>query len=165
MEFCPKCPRTNDASKRYNFFLNTIFVSSHMYPENPEGTQVIVGSMNMDVSNPSFAASSSNLPCTKSSAYNDSQGNPLSSGQRSHDCYKEQRTEHEPLDELSTGKSLTPLHLLTFLHSCIHRLYTHLHPFVLNPPNTLAGHSVKGFSRLMECHPHSPLSQVLVLHL
>ena len=30
----------------WNFF-NTIFVSSHMYPENPEGTQVIVGSMNM----------------------------------------------------------------------------------------------------------------------
>ena len=29
------------------FFKNTIFVSSHMYPENPEGTQVIVGSMNM----------------------------------------------------------------------------------------------------------------------
>ena len=29
------------------FFSNTIFVSSHMYPENPEGTQVIVGSMNM----------------------------------------------------------------------------------------------------------------------
>ena len=29
-------------------FLNTIFVSSHMYPENPEGTQVIVGSMNME---------------------------------------------------------------------------------------------------------------------
>ena len=28
-------------------FFNTIFVSSHMYPENPEGTQVIVGSMNM----------------------------------------------------------------------------------------------------------------------
>ena len=28
-------------------FLNTIFVSSHMYPENPEGTQVVVGSMNM----------------------------------------------------------------------------------------------------------------------
>ena len=26
-------------------FFNTIFVSSHMYPENPEGTQVIVGSM------------------------------------------------------------------------------------------------------------------------
>ena len=24
-----------------------MFVSSHMYPENPEGTQVIVGSMNM----------------------------------------------------------------------------------------------------------------------
>ena len=33
----PKCAR----------FFNTIFVSSHMYPENPEGTQVIVGSMNM----------------------------------------------------------------------------------------------------------------------
>ena len=31
----------------YIFFFNTIFVSSHMYPENPEGTQVIVGSMNM----------------------------------------------------------------------------------------------------------------------
>ena len=29
---------------RYLFF-NTIFVSSHMYPENPEGTQVLVGSM------------------------------------------------------------------------------------------------------------------------
>ena len=29
------------------YFFNTIFVSSHMYPENPEGTQVIVGSMNM----------------------------------------------------------------------------------------------------------------------
>ena len=29
------------------FFFNTIFVSSHMYPENPEGTQVIVGSWNM----------------------------------------------------------------------------------------------------------------------
>ena len=29
-------------------FLNTIFVSSHMYPENPEGTQVIVGSMNLE---------------------------------------------------------------------------------------------------------------------
>ena len=29
------------------FFFNTIFVSSHMYPVNPEGTQVIVGSMNM----------------------------------------------------------------------------------------------------------------------
>ena len=28
-------------------FVNTIFVSSHMYPENPEGTQVIVGSLNM----------------------------------------------------------------------------------------------------------------------
>ena len=28
-------------------FLNTIFVSSHMYPENPDGTQVIVSSMNM----------------------------------------------------------------------------------------------------------------------
>ena len=28
-------------------FFNTIFVSSHMYPENPGGTQVIVGSMNM----------------------------------------------------------------------------------------------------------------------
>ena len=26
-------------------FLNTIFVLNHMYPENPEGTRVIVGSM------------------------------------------------------------------------------------------------------------------------
>ena len=30
-----------------DFFKNTIFVSSHMYPEKPEGTQVIVGSKNM----------------------------------------------------------------------------------------------------------------------
>ena len=29
------------------FFFNTIFVSSHMYPENRKGTQVIVGSMNI----------------------------------------------------------------------------------------------------------------------
>ena len=29
------------------YFFNTIFVSSCMFPENPEGTQVIVGSMNM----------------------------------------------------------------------------------------------------------------------
>ena len=29
------------------FVLNTVFVSSHMYQENPEGTQVIVGSINM----------------------------------------------------------------------------------------------------------------------
>ena len=29
------------------FFKNTIFVSSRMYPENLEGTQVIVGSMNI----------------------------------------------------------------------------------------------------------------------
>ena len=28
-------------------FFNTIFVSSHMYPENPEGTQVIAGLINM----------------------------------------------------------------------------------------------------------------------
>ena len=35
------------ASYKYLLFFNTIFVSSHMYPENPERTQVIVGSMNM----------------------------------------------------------------------------------------------------------------------
>ena len=28
-------------------FFNAIFVSSHMYPENPKGTQVIVGSVNI----------------------------------------------------------------------------------------------------------------------
>ena len=33
--------------KKVACFFNTIFVSSHMHPENPEGTQVIVGSMNM----------------------------------------------------------------------------------------------------------------------
>ena len=37
----------NFVLKNFFFFFNTIFVSSHMYPENPEGTQVIVGSMNM----------------------------------------------------------------------------------------------------------------------
>ena len=31
------------------YIFNTIFVSSHMYPENPEGTQVIVGSMIRDI--------------------------------------------------------------------------------------------------------------------
>ena len=31
----------------YLIFVNTIFVSSQLYPENPEWTQVIVGSMNM----------------------------------------------------------------------------------------------------------------------
>ena len=43
-------PTTHFAAKTLTsaaFFFNTIFVSSHMYPENPEGTQVIVGSMNM----------------------------------------------------------------------------------------------------------------------
>ena len=29
------------------YFFNTFFVSSHMYSENPKGTQVIVGSKNM----------------------------------------------------------------------------------------------------------------------
>ena len=29
------------------YVFNTIFVSSHMYQENPEGTRVVVGSMNM----------------------------------------------------------------------------------------------------------------------
>ena len=36
--------------KSFFKFFNTIIVSSHMYPENPEGTQVIVGSMNMGYS-------------------------------------------------------------------------------------------------------------------
>ena len=31
----------------FYIFLNTIFVSSHMYPENHEGTRIIVGSMKM----------------------------------------------------------------------------------------------------------------------
>ena len=30
------------------FFLTQFFVSSHIHSENPEGTQVIVGSMNME---------------------------------------------------------------------------------------------------------------------
>ena len=38
--------KTIESLSQISFF-NTIFVSSHMYPENPEGTQVIVGSMNM----------------------------------------------------------------------------------------------------------------------
>ena len=37
----------NVALPQVFFFFNTIFVSSHMYSDNPEGTQVIVGSMNM----------------------------------------------------------------------------------------------------------------------
>ena len=35
------------SDSRFQRFFNTFFVSSHMYPENPQGTQVIVGSMNM----------------------------------------------------------------------------------------------------------------------
>ena len=31
----------------FSIFFNTIFVSSHMYSENPERTKVIVGCMNM----------------------------------------------------------------------------------------------------------------------
>ena len=47
-----KCRRyssaiTSPATRIFFFFFNTIFVSSHIYPENPEGTKVIVGSMNM----------------------------------------------------------------------------------------------------------------------
>ena len=38
-------------------FVNTIFVSSHMYPENPDGTQVIVGSMNMGYISDTIAGS------------------------------------------------------------------------------------------------------------
>ena len=34
-------------SSFFSYFFNTIFVSSHMYPEKPEGTQIIRGSMNM----------------------------------------------------------------------------------------------------------------------
>ena len=33
--------------EQWSTFFHTIFVSSHMYPENPEETQVNVGSMNM----------------------------------------------------------------------------------------------------------------------
>ena len=40
------CSCLTDVPARRMFF-NTIFVSSHMYPVNPEETQVIVGSMNM----------------------------------------------------------------------------------------------------------------------
>ena len=34
-------------SSQISDLFSTHFLSSHMYPENPEGTQVIVGSMNM----------------------------------------------------------------------------------------------------------------------
>ena len=39
--------RHNNNNRNGDIFFNTVFVSSHMYPENQEGTQVIVGSMNM----------------------------------------------------------------------------------------------------------------------
>ena len=42
-----KCGHKDFNKVNLGIFFNTIFVSSHMYPENPEGTQVIVGSMNM----------------------------------------------------------------------------------------------------------------------
>ena len=46
---CPerKALSLSKSRHRLHIFFNTTFVSSHMYPENPEGTQVIVGSMNM----------------------------------------------------------------------------------------------------------------------
>ena len=46
-------------------FLNTIFVSSHMYPENPEGTRVIVGSMNMEYVSDTVKTRSHNLHVPK----------------------------------------------------------------------------------------------------
>ena len=39
---------TNTNQKILIIYLNTIFVSSQMYPENLEGTRVIVGCMNME---------------------------------------------------------------------------------------------------------------------
>ena len=51
MSVCMCCMYLGTYQQQINifvyFFKNTIFVSSHMYPENPEGTQVIIGSMNM----------------------------------------------------------------------------------------------------------------------
>ena len=49
----------------HHFFFNTIFVSSHMYPENPEGTQVIVGSMNMGYISDTVRNRTHNLFCSK----------------------------------------------------------------------------------------------------
>ena len=37
----------DDNINRSFFFSTHFFLSSHMYPENPEGTQVIVGSVMM----------------------------------------------------------------------------------------------------------------------
>ena len=47
------------------FFLKTVFVSSHMYPENPEGTQVIVGSMDMRYISDTARNQTLNLFCPK----------------------------------------------------------------------------------------------------
>ena len=44
---CTRAMTLSFRDRKFLFFLNTIFVSSRLYPENPEGTQVIVGSMNM----------------------------------------------------------------------------------------------------------------------
>ena len=44
-------------SGKNKIFVNTIFVSSHMYPENPDGTRVIVGSMNMGYISDTIAGS------------------------------------------------------------------------------------------------------------
>ena len=41
----------DDIFHSWEVAFNTIFVSSHMYPENPEGTRVIVGFMNMGYDN------------------------------------------------------------------------------------------------------------------
>ena len=47
------------------FFFNTIFVSSHMYPENPEGTQVIVDLMNIGYISDTARNRTHNLFCPK----------------------------------------------------------------------------------------------------
>ena len=49
-------------------FFNTIFVSSHMYPENPAGTQVIVGSMTMTMTITIYIARTSRSVASESEA-------------------------------------------------------------------------------------------------
>ena len=78
LEIHPCCqfsiPSLKHTSSKLLFFLNTIFISSHMYPENPKGTQVIISSVNMgyDIyircnqdtnTKPSLGSSSYSLDC------------------------------------------------------------------------------------------------------
>ena len=59
------CPAAYYHFRQLRSIFNTIFVSSHMNPENPEGNQVIVGSMNIEYISDTARNRTHNLFCPK----------------------------------------------------------------------------------------------------